>query len=271
MDLQATIRYFMADPSQPEPEHPITAVVPQHDSLMLIPDPDGNLSDTSGTGRYRIVLRDKPGQQKASIDFEDFGLTLSAIEDAKNWSQSHPITSLELCWTDKLADLKRKLPQERYERLMRFMKDPRLHKNLMDGCSWRLNPTSYPYTSLRVVPSKRTFRLLVLMPATEKNSPIECTLVQELIESESSYEALSYVWGAVPGESEIQVNKRPFLATKNLEAALRALRYRNSMRTLWVDAICINQKDPLEKQTQVQMMAQVRPLISSPCPQLKNK
>lgn len=250
----------MADPSQPDPENLITDVVPQIDSIMVVPDPKGKFSDTSGTCKYRLVLRDKPGHEKASIEVEDLILMLGAIEDAKRWSQLQPSISLELCWTDKLAELKAKLPEVRYERLMRFMRDPRLHKKLMDGHSWRLDPTSYPYTPLRGS-SKDTFRLLMLMPATDKNSPIKCTLVQDLIENEPPYEALSYVWGT--GISEIQVNKRKFPATKNLEAALRALRLQKSVRVLWVDAICINQHDPLEKQMQVQMMAQVRPLTSS--------
>lgn len=260
MDQQPDLHYFMAEPGQPDPENPITTVVPQLDSLMLVPDPNGRVGDTSGNLKYRFVLRDKPGQEKASIDLEDYELALGAIEDAKRWSQLQPSISLELCWTDKLAELKGKLPEFKYERLVRFLKDPRLHKKPMDGHSWRLDPTSYPYSPLRG-PPKHTFRLLILMPAAEKNSPIKCTLVQDLIQNESPYEALSYVWGK--GISEIQVNNRPFPATKNLEAALLALRLRKSTRVLWVDAICINQHDPLEKQTQVQMMAQVRPVISS--------
>lgn len=117
---------------------------------------------------------------------------------------------------------------------------------------------SYSYSPLRVVTSKNTFRLLILMPEVEKNSPIKCTLTQELIENEPEYEALSYVWSALPGRSAIQVNNRTFFATKNLEAALRTLRRQKSVRILWIDAICINQDDQIEKQKQVQMMGEVR-------------
>lgn len=208
--------------------------------------------------RFQPLVCDKLNQTEMSIGMNDLVLLRGVIDDVKRRSQSQPNTSLELCWTDKLAELRAKLPPDGYERLIRLMKDPQPHDQLMDGHSWRLDPTSFPYSSIRVEPFKDALRLIILMPSTEKSSPIECTLAQDFLQNESPYEALSYVWGAVPGKSQIQVNKRPFLATKNLEAALRTLRLHNSARILWVDAICINQKDPQEKQRQVQMMSKVR-------------
>jgi hypothetical protein len=41
---------------------------------------------------------------------------------------------------------------------------------------------------------------------------------------------------------------------RNLEAALKRPRYPNQKRVLWVDALCINQEDPVEKNGQVKMM-----------------
>jgi hypothetical protein len=53
--------------------------------------------------------------------------------------------------------------------------------------------------------------------------------------------------------------------TRNLEAALRHLRHQNVPRRLWIDAICINQGDDIEKGYQIQQMQHVfrhaRPVI----------
>ncbi|KAF2624289.1 hypothetical protein BU25DRAFT_413551 [Macroventuria anomochaeta] len=43
----------------------------------------------------------------------------------------------------------------------------------------------------------------------------------------------------------------------NLEEALRHLRYADRSRLLWIDALCINQKDDLERAKQVSEMGQI--------------
>lgn len=71
------------------------------------------------------------------------------------------------------------------------------------------------------------------------------------------YEALSYVWGSREDMREITVNGEPTKVTKNLYEALVAVRVPWSSRSLWVDAICINQEDMEERSNQVAMMASV--------------
>jgi hypothetical protein len=58
---------------------------------------------------------------------------------------------------------------------------------------------------------------------------------------------------------EQQAGERPLNfetleVTTNLELALRYLRRENHARTLWIDALCINQKDKAEKTIQIQRM-----------------
>ncbi|KAK3320640.1 heterokaryon incompatibility protein-domain-containing protein [Cercophora scortea] len=74
------------------------------------------------------------------------------------------------------------------------------------------------------------------------------------------YEALSYTWADENGDANRR--KRIYLGndweifpiTTNCEAALRCLRLPNRERTIWVDAICIDQTSTDERSHQVQLM-----------------
>ncbi|EUC41754.1 hypothetical protein COCMIDRAFT_56092, partial [Bipolaris oryzae ATCC 44560] len=97
-------------------------------------------------------------------------------------------------------------------------------------------------------------RLLLLLPG-DLDATIECSLsVSTIGDSLGAYEALSYVWGA-PATTEIVIlDGRPVLVTRNLQCALRCLRYKTSARLLWVDALCIDQTSTEEKSVQVPRM-----------------
>ena len=75
------------------------------------------------------------------------------------------------------------------------------------------------------------------------------------------YVALSYVWGSTEDTVRIVVNGKTFLATRNLDRALRAIRRSNSelLETLriWADAICINQGDVEERGREVRWMREI--------------
>lgn len=71
------------------------------------------------------------------------------------------------------------------------------------------------------------------------------------------YDALSYVWGLEQCPTPALVNGRSVPITSNLDIALRYFRDEHNSKTLWVDAVCINQKDNVEKGPQVQMMGQI--------------
>ncbi|KAK1752769.1 heterokaryon incompatibility protein-domain-containing protein [Echria macrotheca] len=99
-------------------------------------------------------------------------------------------------------------------------------------------------------------RLLRLLPG-KKDAPICCTLRVVSLNKKPEFDALSYVWGDPTATKTISVDGEDFEATSNLEAALRALRSRHKLRTLWVDAICINQRDVAEKNSQVPLMSRI--------------
>lgn len=106
--------------------------------------------------------------------------------------------------------------------------------------------------------SKAEIRIIHLLPG-EFDDPISIELVPVSLLSSPppQYEALSYVWGQEQCQTPALVNGRPVTITKNLDIALRYFRDRSDEKTLWVDAVCINQKDNVEKGPQVQMMGQI--------------
>jgi hypothetical protein len=74
------------------------------------------------------------------------------------------------------------------------------------------------------------------------------------------YAALSYVWGDERQTRKIIVNDQEMQVTQNLEQALRKFRKQSEFQVgfgLWVDAICINQRDFEERGSQVQRMRQI--------------
>lgn len=99
-------------------------------------------------------------------------------------------------------------------------------------------------------------RVLEVLPGPP-DSPLVCKLVKTRLvhDRHKPYEALSYVWGDDHHKQTIHLDGRPFDITVNLHAALKRLRHENSeVRTIWADAICINQVDLVERGSQVKMM-----------------
>ncbi|KAH7405636.1 heterokaryon incompatibility protein-domain-containing protein [Phaeosphaeria sp. MPI-PUGE-AT-0046c] len=69
------------------------------------------------------------------------------------------------------------------------------------------------------------------------------------------YEALSYAWGSTVYSKSIICNDVHVGITENLYHALKVLRpISNGRRYIWIDALCINQWDPVERSQQVQNM-----------------
>ena len=72
--------------------------------------------------------------------------------------------------------------------------------------------------------------------------------------------ALSYTWGDPTIGCEILVNGHSLMVTKNVDDCLRALRkkqYTQAGWKYWIDAICINQKDIIERASQVKRMREI--------------
>lgn len=74
------------------------------------------------------------------------------------------------------------------------------------------------------------------------------------------YEALSYTWGPRKFTKTIYIGKcdrMTLRVTRSLRAALQHLRYPHRKRVMWIDALCIDQSNDVEKGPQVAMMGQL--------------
>jgi hypothetical protein len=104
-------------------------------------------------------------------------------------------------------------------------------------------------------------RLLRLLPNEDKNAPVQCQLfdypLQESGKRMHLYEALSYAWGDLDNPCSIYIGEHDLPVTKNLHAPLSQLRNFSLERIIWVDAICIDQKNTKEKEQQIQVMAKI--------------
>ncbi|KAK3326832.1 heterokaryon incompatibility protein-domain-containing protein [Apodospora peruviana] len=112
-----------------------------------------------------------------------------------------------------------------------------------------------PYQSL----PPDSLRFLRVYPGA-MTDPLVCSLQVAPLARLPDYEALSYCWGAQATEDaspSILVDGFTFKVTPNLHGALLRLRLRDQPRLLWVDAVCINQEDILERNSQVTLMDQI--------------
>lgn len=106
----------------------------------------------------------------------------------------------------------------------------------------------------------RGIRVLDLLPSRKRNAPLECkTREIALGDPHEPYKAISYVWGERVGTCPISCNGREMLVTPNCRDALLQLRSWYRTRTLWIDAICIDQSDTgtLERNEQIKYMGQI--------------
>jgi hypothetical protein len=98
---------------------------------------------------------------------------------------------------------------------------------------------------------------LLHIEAVSNDSAIVVRLVPTKLDSAPSYEGLSYTWGVVEFTSTIMCDGSPLPVTQNLYDALKYLRQPDKERIMWIDAICINQKNDAERSRQVGIMKDI--------------
>ncbi|EEU38295.1 uncharacterized protein NECHADRAFT_77119 [Fusarium vanettenii 77-13-4] len=117
---------------------------------------------------------------------------------------------------------------------------------------------SYQYQPLDLT-NGRQIRVLVLK-AGKLEDPLQCELEHVNLQQGPIYEALSYTWADDKGDDSISraiqcgSESQSIGITNNCELALLRLRKHDVDRRLWVDAVCIDQSNILERNHQVKNM-----------------
>ncbi|KAH7402615.1 heterokaryon incompatibility protein-domain-containing protein [Pyrenochaeta sp. MPI-SDFR-AT-0127] len=109
-------------------------------------------------------------------------------------------------------------------------------------------------------------RLLSLYPGSF-HDPIRCDIFHASLQFEVEYEAVSYTWATEDGDTSLskqiacayvgETETTDLMVTVNCASALRRLRDESHERTLWIDAICIDQRNRSERSHQVELMAEI--------------
>lgn len=111
----------------------------------------------------------------------------------------------------------------------------------------------YRYSPL---PSSFSFRVLELLPG-RTGDELSCRLHIEEWTKKTNFEALSYAWGDPTIKIPIKCDGQRLEITSNLCAGLVELRQQDTSRFLWADAICVDQKNLVERGQQVSVMRQI--------------
>ncbi|TID21403.1 HET-domain-containing protein [Venturia nashicola] len=112
----------------------------------------------------------------------------------------------------------------------------------------------YKYQPLET--GRHEIRLFHLHPGQWLDQ-ICCHLTTVSLDDKPKFEALSYVWGDPKDVLSIDMSGNTCDVTRNLEAALRRLRKKDSEQIVWIDQLCINQEDVAEKSQQVALMQEI--------------
>jgi hypothetical protein len=118
------------------------------------------------------------------------------------------------------------------------------------------------YQLLPLDPTQRKIRILRLLPGTD--GPIRGELeTLDLGDTTEPYICVSYVWGDASVTKSICIGGNELRVTTNLFELLQHARHSVDVITLWVDSICINQDDLMERSHQVRLMDDIYSLCSS--------
>lgn len=123
---------------------------------------------------------------------------------------------------------------------------------------------SDPYDYTKLDTTKQQIRLAKLLPPTAvgaaapEHDAVCLHLEVHDIATAPDYIALSYVWGDPSKTGNILVENKLLAVRKNLFDFLYSFRsYQANICYLWIDQLCINQNDTLERNHQVRLMANI--------------
>ncbi|CAN9453286.1 unnamed protein product [Alternaria alternata] len=101
--------------------------------------------------------------------------------------------------------------------------------------------------------------MLIELQPGERTDPFCGRFTVISIDGEDKFDALSYMWGDASPVNKIVFDGAAIRIAWNLARALEYLRDQqgSEVRKIWIDAVCINQKDEKERGHQVVMMRSI--------------
>lgn len=130
--------------------------------------------------------------------------------------------------------------------------NPGMPQNNLTTLRGRRDRETYTYRGL----DSGFIRLLYLLPG-KTDHQLQGVINHVPYESAGTYRALSYVWGIDQHTQVLMTPDGVLRITFSLKKALQGLRHRDRAVMLWVDAICINQKNNKEKAQQVRLLPRI--------------
>jgi hypothetical protein len=105
----------------------------------------------------------------------------------------------------------------------------------------------------------RNIRLLTLLPCMDEKTELRCKRRTFNLDEQPVYDVLSYLWGGPQEQVPVFVDGTKEYVTANLGSALRRFRYEGALRSqhLWVDALCLNMADLVERNHGIGLMASI--------------
>ena len=118
------------------------------------------------------------------------------------------------------------------------------------------------------IDASHQIRLIELLPPPKKpedrdsNEVVRCKIHSPSLTETPPYEALSYTWGKMDRHLVVAVvlderEEQALFVTPQLLMALRRLRLPVVSRYLWIDQLCIDQDNDVEKGPQIQLMGDI--------------
>jgi len=120
-----------------------------------------------------------------------------------------------------------------------------------------LNHPRYRYSALQ----SNEIRILHLQPGV-RGAPLcafmEHVSLDTIRENDIRYEAVSYAWGSSRRRHAVHFEDQTTIEiTASLYEVFQRFSLRGESRAIWADQICINQRDNVERSSQVALMAQI--------------
>lgn len=116
------------------------------------------------------------------------------------------------------------------------------------------------YKSVPLPSSSSYIRLLEVdaaSPFENSSGPITTSLHAISLDDNPRFSALSYVWGHDTEPQHITCGTFTVPVTQNCYSALQHIRQKWGRFTIWIDGVCINQRDQDEKAHQIPLMGRI--------------